>query len=1473
MRRGVARFFFVILVGTVAMVLGVLTSMTLTPPGRALLARTVPLVLKRFLPGGRFTVGAISGSFLYDLALENLVVRDTNGVLLADLPRVRTSYRLPNLIAGQIVLNAVSLDRPTIQLVKHRNGRMNYEDVLGLGHGGPGGKSPLVEFRRVRVDSGSLSILVPWNPPRDAKTQEARDSALRAERAKPGRVIVESSEGRRRVITLADLTTRMSRLRIATPDRKPFTADLDSLAARVSDPGVTLTDAAGRIRIHGDSVVFSLEHGALPDTRFAGGGAVTWPADTVLFDFQIVSSHVNLADLRWVSPQFPLMHGAGLLTARSENGQRTTFDIRDLHLRGPLGQVDGDLLAITDRRQGIGARDMNLQLRNLDLDAVRPYLDTLPFYGTVTGTLRGGGGFLTAMDVVLDWAFTDAAVPNHPVTTIAGAGRVGAIPVQGLTFTEFAVHRSDIDLRTVRRIVPAVILHGRLAAVGTLNGPLHNATFRGSTEHQDGALPPSRADGTVRLDTRGERLVLTTDIMLGPLSFDGIRPAFPSLTARGEVRGHVVSEGTLERLNVDASLTGEIGHVEAQGIMTLLPPQWGAENLLLRFSRLDLASLTGRERLPTSLNGQMRVTGRIDTLRAPEGDVQLALSSSLARDLTLDTVAATVRVHDSLLTVDTAYAALQGAQAGGSGTLGWTAAHHGRMIYTFNADNLGGFDTLLLAATGQQRDTAPDARPLSGRMRSTIQLSGSLDSLVAGGDAALEDFAWQRYRSPRVSGVFAWSSGARPVLAAGVSADSLKAGDWNFRQTGVQVRGWVDSLDWRAGTAFGAANRIDGAGQWWRSGRAQVLAFDTFAAVLPAHTYHLREMVALTVSDSAPALSPLTLTTTDGSGTIRMGGRLPGTVPGALTVSVQGLDLRDFYGALQRDTAGIGGQLGLELRVGGTATAPTFRGTARLGSATIGTFHAPFAESTVEYADRWLGATLRFWRTGERMLDVTAKLPVDLAFRGAKRRLLPGPLEVRTQADSIDLAILEALTPAVRQVRGRLWGDVGVAGSWESPRLNGNIAIRGDAVVLPGLGVRFEHITGRAELTGDSVVLRDVALESGGGKMQIGGSAHVRLDSLTRSTLDLDFRADNFYAMNIRNFGTLVGSTRNLHLRGPLFGTQKDPTRLTGNLTVNNGVLYFADLVNKRVIDLEDRTFPDLVDTTRIRQEKLGAGFENRFLDSLRIDTLQMQLGSNVWLRSAEANVQLGGSVRLSKIGREYIPSGTVNALRGNYTLKIGPVTRDFTVTQGTVQYEGDLNADLNIEARHSVRTVRDEEVPIIARIQGQLFAPKLTLESTIRPPISETDLVSYLVTGRTASDAVQNGYGGALQTGLAYFSSAFSSELSRALIQDLRLPLDLLEIRPGVSIGQTGVSLTQLAAGWQIGRKTFLTLNAGFCPENLGQVSPNNLGVNLEFRFSHEWRLQGSVEPTQQPCGPHLPTFIGTGRQFGTDLFWEREF
>ena len=137
------------------------------------------------------------------------------------------------------------------------------------------------------------------------------------------------------------------------------------------------------------------------------------------------------------------------------------------------------------------------------------------------------------------------------MSLLAGDGVVGISRDSGLTFSQFKVRRSNVDLRTVRLVAPAVILEGRLAISGTLDGPLRNIDFDGTVRHQDGERPASQAVGTIHLDTRFDTLGLATDVTLDPLSFAGIRPAFPSLTAKGELHGPFRSQGTLSKLRVE----------------------------------------------------------------------------------------------------------------------------------------------------------------------------------------------------------------------------------------------------------------------------------------------------------------------------------------------------------------------------------------------------------------------------------------------------------------------------------------------------------------------------------------------------------------------------------------------------------------------------------------------------------------------------------------------------------------------------------------------------------------------------------------------------------------------------------------------------------------------------------------------------------------------------------------------------------
>src|SRR5207247_4711246 len=156
---------------------------------------------------------------------------------------------------------------------------------------------------------------------------------------------------------------------------------------------------------------------------------------------------------------------------------------------------------------------------------------------------------------------------------------------------------------------------------------------------------------------------------------------------------------------------------------------------------------------------------------------------------------------------------------------------------------------------------------------------------------------------------------------------------------------------------------------------------------------------------------------------------------------------------------------------------------------------------------------------------------------------------------------------------------------------------------------------------------------------------------------------DQCTALNLKTNGASTASGR-LSLKGPVFGAT-----LTGQAKVTSGVLYFADLVQKRLVNLDE-----LADTSLaalIQQQRLGPEFQNVFLDSLRIENLELEMGSDVWLRSNEANIQLAGTVRLTKQRNLYLVGGTLQAVRGTYRLKVGPVTREFVVTQGTVKYFG----------------------------------------------------------------------------------------------------------------------------------------------------------------------------------------------------------
>ncbi|MBW8773319.1 MAG: translocation/assembly module TamB domain-containing protein, partial [Gemmatimonadetes bacterium] len=379
--------------------------------------------------------------------------------------------------------------------------------------------------------------------------------------------------------------------------------------------------------------------------------------------------------------------------------------------------------------------------------------------------------------------------------------------------------------------------------------------------------------------------------------------------------------------------------------------------------------------------------------------------------------------------------------------------------------------------------------------------------------------------------------------------------------------------------------------------------------------------------------------------------------------------------------------------------------------------------------DRRLQSSIQLWRTGRQALAVDVELPLDLAFTAVDKRAIDGPLTLRATADSADLGLLEAFTRNLRQVRGALNADVTLTGKWGDTRLGGSLTVTDAAATLPGLGVRWDRMGARIHLAGDSVIIDTIDVRGGVGSLGAQGSA--RFESGKPPRIDLTVRTKEFRAMDVRNYLTLV-ATSNLQIHGPLFGAT-----LTGSGTADQGALYFADLITKQIVNLDDPTTADLIDTALVREARLGPTFQNRFVDSLRINDFKLTVGEDFWLRSADANIKLSGAARVAKQARNYRLDGTLTAERGQYSLKMGPITRDFEVDRGTVRFLGtpDLNAELDLTAHHQVKpTDGTPDLDIQARITGTLLVPKLDLVNTGNPQMAETDLVSYLMFGRSAS-------------------------------------------------------------------------------------------------------------------------------------------
>jgi translocation and assembly module TamB len=534
---------------------------------------------------------------------------------------------------------------------------------------------------------------------------------------------------------------------------------------------------------------------------------------------------------------------------------------------------------------------------------------------------------------------------------------------------------------------------------------------------------------------------------------------------------------------------------------------------------------------------------------------------------------------------------------------------------------------------------------------------------------------------------------------------------------------------------------------------------------------------------------------------------------------------------------------------------------------------------TFEYADTELAARADVRNNQRVLLVAEGTLPVDLSLAGeVDRRLLDRPMRFDVRIDNLVLDSLPQFTDAVIDLRGQLDGTIAIRGAPREPEVDGAVRLDRGAMGLPQQGIELHEVSAALTLREDVVVLDSLVAKSDDGAIRAAGS--IDITTPTEPGFDLTFEARGAEVLD-NDQGRLVIDS-NLAIEGPF-----DAVSVAGDINVLEGVIYIPE-PEKQVVDLDDPSVIALIDTTGL--DPLVLPRPNPLLDNLQVD-VDVVISRNTWVRSSDANIELYTpsenplNLQLDQRQGAITIEGSIQTDRGEYTY----AGRQFEVSSGSIIFLGgpELNPLLQILARYEVPQPRGKPLAILVTIGGTLVAPTIRLESNAQPPLSETDLLSYLAFGSSSSSLlVQSGSGltegGGAGSGLGALATqklagVALGALMDEVIEDLEasglseLGLDVFRISPAELPDEFA-----LEEGGNVFRSTELEAGKYLTPRIYvaGQGRPTAAwpGTRFEYRTPGGFAWTTTWEPRYLPSEPSFDIDIEAPQThvFGTFLLWE---
>jgi translocation and assembly module TamB len=848
-----------------------------------------------------------------------------------------------------------------------------------------------------------------------------------------------------------------------------------------------------------------------------------------------------------------------------------------------------------------------------------------------------------------------------------------------------------------------------------------------------------------------------------------------------------------------------------------------------RLDRLDLARLTGIDTLQADVSLDLTAEGMGLDPRTMTLDAQITQGSGRYGSATLDRLQTTLSVRDGVVRVDTLALASNVLRADGGGT-----------ITLFDGPDRPPSDFRLDATL---RDLAP-LRPFLGAQTLALD-EGAVEARLYGAPGALRFDAETRlaslaYDDLRIAGV--------DLRVAGALTDSLRldraevTGAVNYLsvpQFSVQdVR--LESTYTPDSLQFAVESIIDRDNEARLSGVAdlrpdrQQIVLDAFNVRFGPDRWQLLQEATISYGDAYRVSNFLIYT---GNQQIALDGVVDLDGTQSLILTIEGFRIGAVASLL--DYEGLDGTLFGTLDLTGPAEAPNLAGTLNFD---VTSFDDPVGDLrlSVRYDSLRLNLDSQLTHVDGSTLTLGGFVPLDLRLRpptgdeaDARPLSLTRPedqaLRLRLQADAFAIGWIEPFLDrsVISSVDGRLTADVQVEGTLGTPRLAGEAMLAKARVGLPELDLTYRDIQMDLTFENEQVVLNHAEVTSGGSLVAMGT---VDLAELTLGNFDIDASLEDFRAIDTREYRGVVSG--DLRLRG----TTQAPV-LGGDLQVVSADVYLTEATTSEEfapVTLEEQDLRMLEQRFGIRVGEADTTTFD-FYQALAIDDLNVDLERNVWLRSPanpEMNIQFTGDLDLQKAPNEDILLfGTIDVLeQRSYINQFG---RRFNLTSGLLTFNGAADAPyLNLEAEYDVpsRRNRGNEITILLSLEGQ--PDDLDTQLSSDPPTDLTNIVSYIATGRPASEAFQLGGEGTLATqgaGLALNQLAGIVEG----VAGSGLGLDVIEIR------QNGLTGTTITAGKYLTQRLYVEVSQ---PISFGgttsQESGTTSGTNATRVFAIEYEL-----------------------------------